>query len=78
MKEVLTKRFWQNVKKTFDDALEGPPVKANDPGIPAEVRPDNVLSPEASTPPIADIEEAPAPGTGDASQAGSHLQMRTP
>ena len=25
MKEVLTKSFWQGVKKTFEDALEGPP-----------------------------------------------------
>jgi|HubBroStandDraft_2_1064218.scaffolds.fasta_scaffold4216748_1 hypothetical protein len=25
MKELLTKRFWQDVKKTYDDALKGPP-----------------------------------------------------
>ena len=25
MKEVLTKSFWKDVKKTFDEALEGPP-----------------------------------------------------
>lgn len=25
MKELLTKRFWQGVKKTYDDALKGPP-----------------------------------------------------
>ncbi len=25
MKEVLTKSFWQGVKKTFHDALEDPP-----------------------------------------------------
>ena len=25
MKEVLTKSFWQGVKKTFYEALEGPP-----------------------------------------------------
>jgi len=24
MKEVLTKSFWKDVKKTFDEALEGP------------------------------------------------------
>jgi hypothetical protein len=29
MKEVLTKRFWQGVRKTFHDALEGPPVEDN-------------------------------------------------
>jgi len=26
MKEVLTRSFWQGVKKTFYDALEGPPA----------------------------------------------------
>jgi len=25
MKEVFTKSFWEGVKKTFDEALEGPP-----------------------------------------------------
>jgi hypothetical protein len=25
MKEVFTKRFWESVKKTFDEAREGPP-----------------------------------------------------
>ncbi len=25
MKEVLTKKFWQDVKKTFDEAKDGPP-----------------------------------------------------
>jgi hypothetical protein len=29
MKEVLTKSFWQSVKKTFHDALEGPPAEDN-------------------------------------------------
>ena len=50
MKEVLTKRFWQDVKKTFDEALEGAPAKANDPGVPAEVHPGNVELAEAPTP----------------------------
>ncbi len=27
MKEVLTKSFWQGVKKTFYEAMEPPPVK---------------------------------------------------
>ena len=37
MKEVLTKKFWQDVKKTFDDALEGPPPNASEtpPSAPA-------------------------------------------
>ena len=25
MKEVFTKGFWEGVKRTFDEALEGPP-----------------------------------------------------
>jgi len=25
MKEVFTKSFWEGVKKTFDEALKGPP-----------------------------------------------------
>jgi hypothetical protein len=25
LKELLTKTFWQGVKKTYDDALKGPP-----------------------------------------------------
>jgi hypothetical protein len=29
MKEVLTKRFWQSVRKTFDDALEGRSAEVN-------------------------------------------------
>jgi hypothetical protein len=67
MREVLTKRFWQDVKKTFDKALEDVPVKANDPGVPAEVHPGNIESAEAPTPPAdlnnaADIEEALDPG----------------
>ena len=31
MKEVFTKRFWQGVKKTFDQALEDPPPPADKP-----------------------------------------------
>ena len=27
MKELLTKRFWQDVKKTFQEAREGAPSK---------------------------------------------------
>jgi hypothetical protein len=29
MKELLTKRFWQDVKKTFQEAREGAPPKDN-------------------------------------------------
>ena len=40
MKEVLTKRFWRGVTKTFYEALEGPPPKSNPSPAPAEVKPD--------------------------------------
>ena len=36
MKEVFTKRFWEGVKKTFDEALEGPPPADTAPQTPAE------------------------------------------
>jgi hypothetical protein len=36
MKEVLTKSFWQGVKKTFHDALEDPPPTENASQIPAD------------------------------------------
>ncbi len=29
MKEVFTKSFWEGVKKTFHEALEGPPSADN-------------------------------------------------
>ena len=36
MKEVFTKSFWEGVKKTFEEALEGPPPADNALQIPAE------------------------------------------
>jgi hypothetical protein len=36
MKEVFTKDFWQGVKKTFDDALEGATPTETVSPIPAE------------------------------------------
>ena len=49
MKEVLTRRFWKGVKKTFDEAREGPPPKAGDGEVPAESKPD--AAPPKSAPP---------------------------
>lgn len=48
MKELLTKGFWQGVKKTYDDALKGPPPeeKAIEPAT--QPTPD---SPPDQTPP---------------------------
>jgi hypothetical protein len=39
MKEVLTKRFWQDVKKTYYEALEGPPADGKALQPPAESGP---------------------------------------
>jgi len=39
MKEVLTKHFWQGVKKTFYEALEGPPAGDSASEAPAESNP---------------------------------------
>ena len=36
MKEVFTKSFWEGVKKTFHEALEGPPPADNALQTPAE------------------------------------------
>jgi len=36
MKEVFTKSFWEGVKKTFDEAREGPPPADSVSQTPAE------------------------------------------
>jgi len=36
MKELFTKSFWESVKKTFQEALEGPPPTDNALQTPAE------------------------------------------
>jgi hypothetical protein len=41
MKELLTKRFWQDVKKTYDDALKGPPPEEKSLPPAAETTPDS-------------------------------------
>jgi hypothetical protein len=48
MKEVFTKRFWETVKKTFDDALEDPPPADN--ALPAPAKGDLSASSTAETP----------------------------
>jgi hypothetical protein len=51
VKEVLTKSFWQGVKKTYDEALEGPPPKDGPPAAPAEISVDPSPTPETQSPP---------------------------
>jgi ribosomal protein L12E/L44/L45/RPP1/RPP2 len=56
MKEVLTKRFWQGVKKTFDEALENPAPKD------AAAPPSTADAPKASSPPAAQTSSATREG----------------
>jgi hypothetical protein len=53
MKEVFTKRFWEGVKKTFDEAREGPPPVNTTLQTPAERDPR--ASSTAETPPSPSI-----------------------
>ena len=47
MKEVLSKKFWQDVKKTFDEA-RAEPVESDDSGKPAPAA-DKPAAPAATT-----------------------------
>ncbi len=66
MKEVLTKSFWQDVKKTFDDAVDGvapePPKPAE--SVP-ETQPATPLSSEAEPQPVSAVEKDVPPGDVD-------------
>jgi hypothetical protein len=57
MKEVLTKNFWQTVKKTFYDALDGPPAEDNASGVPAEGNPKASSTLEIASRPSAKSEQ---------------------
>ncbi len=48
MKELLTKTFWKDVKKTYDDALKGPPPQ---PAVEAPAEPTPDSHPEPPLPP---------------------------
>jgi hypothetical protein len=39
VKELLTKKFWRDVKKTFDDARQDPPLVAGDSQVKVEDKP---------------------------------------
>jgi hypothetical protein len=53
MKEVLTKSFWQGVKKTFYDALEGPLPEDTAAQAPAEANPNASSTSETPSAPSA-------------------------
>ena len=48
MREVLTKSFWQGVKKTYYEALEGRPAEDNASTAPAKDNPN--ASPKSENP----------------------------
>jgi hypothetical protein len=50
MKEVLTKSFWRDVKKTFHDALEGRPAGDHKLQAPADGNPKISSTPETPSP----------------------------
>ena len=56
MKEVLTKSFWQGVKRTFYEALEGPPPEGKALQAPAEGNPNAPSASEAASAPSASSE----------------------
>ena len=51
MKEVLTKSFWQGVRKTFYEALESPPAADKPPQAPAVDAPKTSATAEPPPPP---------------------------
>jgi len=57
MKEVLTKSFWQGVKKTFYEAMESPPVKEDAARAPAVGTEDASSSEENASSPSAPREK---------------------
>jgi len=57
MNEMLTKSFWQGVKKTFYQALEGPPPEDNALQAPAEGNPKAPSTSETPSAPSASSEQ---------------------
>jgi hypothetical protein len=57
MKEVLTKSFWEGVKRTFQEALEGPPPADTALQTPAERDLKPPSTSETSSPPSVSSEQ---------------------
>jgi len=57
MKEVLTKSFWQGVKKTFYEAMEPPPAKEDASQAPVAEHGTPSSPPENSSSPVPESEE---------------------
>jgi len=60
MKEVLTKRFWRGVTKTFYEALEGTPRKGSASHASTEVKPQESRAAEARPSPEVEASSADA------------------
>jgi len=61
MNEVFTKKFWRDVKRTFDEAREGAPPEDHAIDAPAEVSPKTSSPEAAASSPSATSEQAKAP-----------------
>jgi hypothetical protein len=57
MKEVFTKSFWQGVKKTYEDALEGPPPEDGAPQALIEGNLSSSSTSETPSPPSPSTEQ---------------------
>jgi hypothetical protein len=53
MKELLTKKFWQDVKKTFDEARDESPDSASEATSPSAANPKGITAAKDSPPPKA-------------------------
>lgn len=62
MKELFTRSFWEGVKKTFDEAREGPPPPAADAASSSSQPPDKSDLPAAST---RETQSLPAPASNE-------------
>jgi hypothetical protein len=60
MKELLTPKFWRGVKKTFDEAVEGPPSEITAAPPPTEANPTTPATPEPPAPPSPQPPSAPS------------------
>jgi hypothetical protein len=76
MKEVFTKSFWQAVKKTFDEAREGPPLANTASQTPAKGDQRSSSTPE--TPSSPSISSEPRSSRESSSKQHRNSEFPTP
>lgn len=57
MKEVLTKKFWEDVKTTFEEARDAEPAKAVEPEVRPEAAPKDTAPKDTAPSPDPEPEE---------------------